>query len=196
MINTLQRVAHVTRINYGTFRGWVRHALAMLQWSVGSLQSATDVDLRKADRLVFVCLGNINRSCFAEGVATREGAMACSFGLSTTTGAPAFHMAVATAERLGVDLQAHQATNLTDYIARPGDLLLVMEVRHIKRLRRAGLGHVPTALLGAWTHPRRLHLHDPHKLSSDYFLTCFGLIESATRALVHEWKATRQGSTR
>lgn len=194
MITTLQRVASAMRTNYGTFRGWVRHMLAMLQWAAGLLPSATGEEMQATRRLVFVCLGNINRSCFAEAVARREGAPSCSFGLSTTTGAPAFPMAVDTAARMGLNLQAHLATNLTDYTAEPGDLLLVMEVRHIARLKASGLGHVPVALLGAWSYPRRLHLHDPYKLSPEYFLTCFSLIESATRALVHDWKAARRGA--
>lgn len=188
-----KKIALVTRINFGTFRGWVRHALAMAQWYAGGLDHAVQPDLGSTRRLVFVCLGNINRSCFAEAVARREGATCTSFGLSTTTGAPAFERAIGTAVRHGIDLSQHQATDLKDYRPEPGDLLLVMEVRHLGRLRASGLGHIPVALLGAWSYPRRLHLHDPHKLSEAYFLSCFSIIESATRALVHEWRAARSG---
>jgi protein-tyrosine phosphatase len=45
-------------------------------------------------RLVFVCLGNINRSAFGHVVAAGLGVRVVSIGLSTpTTGAPAFEKA-------------------------------------------------------------------------------------------------------
>jgi len=71
------------------------------------------------DRLVFVCLGNINRSAFAEQVARSLSANTCSIGLSTTTGAPAFDKAIETAPLFGLDLSHHRATNLKDYAFRP-----------------------------------------------------------------------------
>jgi protein-tyrosine phosphatase len=191
----LERVLRVIDVNFGTFRGWVRHTLALVQWLSGGLDAQTQVDLRQTRRLVFVCLGNINRSCFAEAVARRLGVSCTSFGLSTTTGASAYVGAAVTAPRFGLDLTGHCATNIDDYRPEPGDLLLVMEVRHLHRLRQAGLGHLPTALLGTWSYPRRIHIHDPHKLSPEYFITCFTVIESATRALVAEWNsAGREGA--
>ncbi len=167
----------------------------MAQWLVGGLDDLTQPALGKASRLVFVCLGNINRSCFAEAVARRAGAPAVSIGLSTTTGIPAFHTAVDTARLFGLDLTRHRTTDLADFVPQEGDLLLVMEVRHVRRLRQAGLGHLPIALLGAWSRPMRIHLHDPHTLSSEYFATCFAQIDSATRGLVHAWRGARDGAS-
>lgn len=185
------RLAALIRTNHGTFRGWVRHALALTQWLAGGLNAYTVADLRRFDRLVFVCLGNINRSAFAEAVARREGAQTVSLGLATNTGAPAFAMAVETSGAFHVDLSSHRATALSDHVPRQGDLLLVMEVRHIARLRAAGIPASSIALLGAWSYPRRLHIHDPHTLSAEYFKTCFAVIESATRNLVADWQAQR-----
>lgn len=178
--------------NYGTFKGSVRHALTLTHWLTGGLDVLVQPDLRQVERLVFVCLGNINRSCFAEAVAHRLGAPACSLGLSTTTGAPAFHRAVTTAQQFGLDLGSHRATDLTDHLPQPGDLLLTMEVRHVRRLQRLDLNKRPIALLGGWGSPQRLHIHDPHTLSPEYFQTCFTLIESATRNLVTEWRRQRE----
>ncbi|MQM29706.1 MAG: phosphotyrosine protein phosphatase [Candidatus Accumulibacter phosphatis] len=184
-----QTVRHLTAVNYGTFRGWVRHFLAQLEWVIGRLDRFVVVQPKSVKRLVFVCLGNINRSAFAEAVAGTLGAHACSLGLATTTGAPAFETAVTTAQRLGIDLLEHAATDLSDFSYRPGDLLLTMEIRHVHRLIENGIPAEAIALLGAWSNPRRLHLHDPALQSEDYFMTCFVLIHSATINLVGALRA-------
>jgi protein-tyrosine phosphatase len=179
----------LVRTNHGTWRGWVRAALAEGEYLLGRVDDHVTPDLARVNRLVFVCLGNINRSAFAEQVARRLGVRTCSIGLSTTTGAPAFRTAQATSPLFGIDLTAHRATNLTDHTAAADDLLLVMEVRHARRLVQHGMPPRSIALLGHWAAPRRLHLHDPHVLDEAYFRTCFTLIESAVRGLVAELEA-------
>ncbi len=185
------RAAEFNRINHGTFRGWVRHSLALLQWLFGGLDDCVNPDLSKVERLVFVCLGNINRSAFAEAVARREGAATASLGLSTAPGLPAFSKAMETATGFAIDLRAHRTANLAEHQHREGDLMLAMEVRHVMRLRAAGVPAASIALLGAWSRPKRLHIHDPHTLSDDYFKACFTVIESATRNLVVDWRKHR-----
>jgi protein-tyrosine phosphatase len=180
------------RRRYGTERGWVRLALAGLEHRAGRLHAYTEVDLSRVRRFVFVCLGNICRSPYAEHVARRAGLPCASLGLSTTTGAPAFEDAVATAAARGADLGAHQATDLADFEIEDGDLLLAMEVRQARRLDSLLAGRdVQVALLGAWAVPRRLHIHDPHTLGSDYFVTCFEAIESAVAGLAAAYFRTR-----
>lgn len=169
-------------INFGTFRGWVRQQLAQVSYLLGRYEAQTRLPL-KVDRLVFVCLGNINRSAFGAEVARRIGLKAVSIGLSTTTGAPATPMAIAQAACQGFSLGEHRATNLTDYAYQDGDLLIAMEARHVERLVAKGIPRDAIILLGAWSRPQRLHLHDPHTLSAEYFSTCFTLIESAVRKL-------------
>lgn len=176
----------LTAANYGTFRGWVRHVLAEIEWLAGRVDRFVVADPEKVRRLVFVCLGNINRSAFGEAVARARGVRACSVGLATTTGAPAFEKAVSTAGRFGIDLSAHAATDFTDFRYTPGDLLLAMEIRHVHRLMAGGIPAEAIALLGAWSSPRRLHLHDPALQSDDYFMTCFTLIHSAVISLVEQ----------
>jgi protein-tyrosine phosphatase len=91
-----------------------------------------------------------------------------SLGLSTTTGAPAFEKAVAAAPVYGFDLTAHRATNFTDFKYQPGDLLLAMEAprpradpsRHSRRRHRPA---------GALVAPHRIHIHDPHLHTDQYF---------------------------
>ncbi|HSV50988.1 MAG TPA: hypothetical protein VLJ57_02645 [Burkholderiaceae bacterium] len=162
-----------------------------MEFVLGRLESHTRPAASQVDRLVFVCLGNINRSAFAEQVARALGANTCSIGLSTFTGAPAFHKAVETAPGFGVDLTQHRATDIKDFSVRTGDLLLAMEIRHARQLVAAGIPGESIALLGHWASPHRIHLHDPHTLSDAYFRTCFTLIHSAVHGLVDEMRATQ-----
>jgi len=174
----------LVRGNHGTLRGWVRTLLAQAEYLLGRVDVHLHPDAPLVSRLVFVCLGNINRSAFAEQVARSLGAHSCSIGLSTTTGAPAFTKAIATAPEFGLDLGAHRATDLRDYRFEPGDLLVVMELRHARRLLAQGIPARSVVLLGHWAAPHRLHLHDPHTLSDAYFRTCFTLIHAGVRGLV------------
>lgn len=164
---------------YGTSRGYVRHLLGLLQWQFCRLQGYQRMDPARARRLVFVCLGNINRSAFGQAVAHSLGVPAHSFGLSTSTGSPATPQAILEAKRRGYSLEAHRATSLGDYEYLDGDVLLVMEVRHARQLVQRGYPAGSICFLGLWGKPRRVHLHDPHTLSQAYFQTCFGLIETA-----------------
>jgi protein-tyrosine phosphatase len=183
------KISQVLDINYGTFRGWVRSLLGQLEYVTGRLNPHLQPSVPTVQRLVFVCLGNINRSAFAAEVARSRQATVHSIGLSTTTGAPAFHTAVSTASRLGYDLSAHTATDLSDYAYQTGDLLLVMEVRHIGRLIASGIPAHAITPLGQWASPVRIHLHDPHTLSDEYFRTCFNLINSAVINLTEDFRA-------
>ena len=183
------RISQVLDVNYGSFRGWVRSLLGQMEYVTGRLNPHIQPAVSNVNRLVFVCLGNINRSAFAAEVARGRRANVHSIGLSTTTGAPAFHTAVSTAARLGYDLLAHTATDRSDYTYQVGDLLLIMEVRHIGRLIAAGIPAQAIALLGCWASPIRIHLHDPHTLSDEYFRTCFNLIHSAVINLTEEFTA-------
>lgn len=183
------RLTQVINANHGTARGWVRALLSQTEYVLGRLEPFVAPAHADVQRLVFVCLGNINRSAFAEQVARSLGARTCSIGLSTTTGAPAFDKAQEFAPRFGLDLSQHRATNMSDYARQPGDLLLAMETRHARQLVAAGVPPACIALLGHWSSPHRIHLHDPHTLSDAYFKTCFTLIQSAVRGLAEDLRS-------
>jgi protein-tyrosine phosphatase len=169
--------------NHGTWRGWVRATLCELEYGLGRLDAHLAPDLAQVRRVVFVCLGNINRSAFAEQVAVAHGLNCCSIGLSTSTGAPATDAARRMAPLFGCSLEQHRSTPLQGWQHEPGDLLLVMEARHARRLVAQGFDPGAIAMLGHWAAPRRLHLHDPHKLSDAYYRSCFTLIRSAVEGL-------------
>ena len=71
-------------------------------------------------------------------------------------------------------------------LGQPGDLLLAMEVRHVHELIRRGIPADAIALLGHWSRPHRIHIHDPHLHTDQYFRTCFAIIHSAVANLVEE----------
>lgn len=163
---------------FGTWRGAIRLGLSYIEVATG--QAAIVAPSGEVRRLVFVCHGNICRSAFAEHVARRAGINTASFGLSTSADMPAHTPMMAAAERLGYDLTNHRTTRAQDFSPIAGDLLLGMEVRHLRGLARdERLGPVPRSLLGLWTAPPLPHIHDPFELDPAYMTNCLRRIESA-----------------
>lgn len=184
-------VVDIVNTRFGTFRGAVRLALSYGQLALGQSHvrfgSAADVK-----RLVFVCHGNICRSAFADVAARALGMNVASFGLSTSNDLPAHPPAATAAAKLGHDLSAHRTLRADDYVPLPGDLLLAMEVRQLRRLSRdPRLQHVPRSLLGLWAQPKIPHLHDPYKLSADYMDTCLRRIDGAVKRLANAFPGAR-----
>lgn len=182
------RLKKLIEINYGTHRGLVRLLLADLEYFLGRWSPDT-IDPPRVKRLVFVCLGNINRSAFAEAVAAQQGARTASLGLSTSTGSPAFHKAIETAAKFGCDLAAHRTTNISDFQPEEGDLFVTMEIRHAKQLLALGYPPEFVTLLGFWAAPQRVHIHDPYTLADEYFPTCFSVIHTGVLNLVEQLRS-------
>ncbi|CAN5194278.1 N/A [soil metagenome] len=176
-------VADAIDRRFGTWRGLVRLALSYAQ-----APAVPKADLGKVQRLVFVCHGNICRSAYADVLARNLGLNAASFGLSTATGKPAHPPIVAVAREMSVDLESHRSTRVEDFVPLPGDLLLVMEVRQIARLRSdPRFDGTPIDLLGRWAGTP--HLHDPYDLSEGYVRTSLTRIDRAVRALAKAVRA-------
>jgi len=179
---------------FGTWRGAVRLGLAHVERRAGRA-AEVPVDPANVQRLVFVCQGNICRSAYAEAIARRLNVDTASFGLSTGSGLSADPAAMVAASELGVDLSAHRTTAAADFVAKPGDLLLAMEVRQMHRLATdPRFADIPRALLGATVGVP--HLHDPFGLSPAYFLTCFRRIEAAVTALAALYPQARPDGLR
>ncbi|MRW93539.1 phosphotyrosine protein phosphatase [Duganella sp. FT80W] len=172
---------------HGSWRGAVRAWLARADLRAGRLTAFQLHHPERVRRVVFVCLGNICRSAYAQRVAADIGMQCASIGLSTTTGAASPDAARHAATRAGVNLNAHRATDIRDFSIQPGDLLLAMEPRHARTLQRylAGRPDIQIALLGLWCQPPTPHLHDPYTLSDAYFDLCFARIRQAVLRLHH-----------
>ncbi len=176
---------------FGTLRGAVRLGLSYAEL-VSGLASTKAPAKGSVRRLVFVCHGNICRSAFAQAVARREGFRTAGFGLSTTSGQPAHAPVVAEAARRGVPLDDHRTTALGDFAFEPGDLLLVMEVRQLTRLRaNPSLTRLPRNLLGRFATPPVPHLHDPYMIDPAYLPTCLDRIERAVVNLCRAYPTAR-----
>jgi protein-tyrosine phosphatase len=168
---------------FGTLRGAIRLALAYAETGSG-LAPVLRPDPGSVSRLVFVCHGNICRSAFAEAAAQREGLNAASVGLSTESGRPAHQPVIELAHKSGLDLAHHRTTSVDAYDPREGDLLLTMEVRHLRKLAaHPGLKGLPRVLLGSYAPTPVPHLHDPYGLSDAYLETCLRRVNGAVRQL-------------
>jgi protein-tyrosine-phosphatase/peptidoglycan/xylan/chitin deacetylase (PgdA/CDA1 family) len=170
---------------HGTWRGAVRAWLARIDLRRGRLSAFSLQYPDRVQRVVFVCLGNVCRSAYAQRVAERLGMQAVSIGLSTTTGASSPDSALRAAARGGEDLSAHRATDLRDFAIQAGDLLVAMEVRHAQALQNRLIARqdIQIALLGLWCDPPEPHLHDPYTLSDAYFDRCFARLRQAVHGL-------------
>ncbi len=166
--------------NYGTHRGVVRLWISQIRFHLGYYRQYEKVQWDRVERPVFVCLGNICRSPFGHHYAAKSIESVASIGVSTTTGSPADPQAIKVAQLNGVDMTKHIATNIADYQPQKGDLLLMVEDRHLAKLGDiAKSDDVQITMLGLWGNKRFPLLYDPHHLSDEYFDICFKRIINA-----------------
>lgn len=164
---------------FGTVRGLARLVLSYAE-VIGGVAPILVPEEDSVRRLVFLCHGNICRSPFAAYVAKNAGRSTASFGLSTTTGLPAHPPVQAIAKTKGYDLTPHHSMTVEDFTSLPGDLLVAMEVRHLRKLAAVErLRSVPRILLGCHLDLPIPHLHDPYSLGERYMKTCLERIEKA-----------------
>jgi protein-tyrosine phosphatase len=179
----------ITR-RFATARGAMRLLLSYGEVALG-MAGQRKPEPGEVRRLVFVCHGNICRSAYAHVLAKRAGARVASFGLSTATGRGAHAPVVAAAARRGVNMTAHRSTDIDDFAAQPGDLLLAMETRHLRQLAtEPSVAHLPRMLLGSFARPPVPHLHDPYDEDEAYLPMCLTRIERAVAALVRRYPSS------
>jgi protein-tyrosine phosphatase len=184
-----QRLRKLVNRNYAGYRGLLRLGLANLDYLLGTTRKFTQPDLSRVQRLVFVCMANLKRSAFAQAVAEKAGLRVASFGIYTVTGQLPPPMSARVAAEFGYPLSRHRSTDMMMFRHEPGDLYLVMELRHAVLLERQGIPAAQIALLGHWAHPQRLHINDPHRAGEEYLRTCFTVIQSAVFHLGIKLKA-------
>ena len=145
--------------------------------------------LGRASHLLFVCYGNINRSAIAEVLARAHlppWLTISSAGFHPQVGREADPVMVSVAERHGYDLSASRSKCLTPAMATSADIIFVMEVEHLRRIRRefpAASGK--TFLLGGAKEPRKpcADIADPFGQSHATYEGCFTRIEACIRAM-------------
>ena len=88
--------------------------------------------------ILTLCIGNICRSPLAEALLARElpGHSVTSAGLGAVVGAPADPFSLEIAAEQGLDLSAHRARQVSQWMCQQAELILVMEQAHKLRLEQ------------------------------------------------------------
>jgi protein-tyrosine-phosphatase len=183
------------RARHGRLSGVLRAARTDAWALFGGTSRWTSPVSATPSRLVFVCKGNICRSAFAHARASGLPIAVASFGLDASDGAAPWAPIVETAARLGVDMRAHRATRLTAEAFRDGDLVLVFETDHARRVEAlvpAGRT-VDVRLFGALVAPRRLHVEDPYGLGDAYVRNCLAYVDTGVTQLGARLLAAESG---
>lgn len=172
---------------------WVRlrrrivRALRGMSWVRRRDAAAARADVAKADRILFLCYGNICRSPFAERVARRllpDSVDVASSGVHPTVGRPSPEAARSAARRLGVDLEDHASARLTPAMLGEADVIFVFDVRNwVDLLGRDRAALARTHFLGNLDPSGPLEISDPWGESEERFVTTYRRIRSTVESL-------------
>lgn len=149
---------------------------------------------KQISNILFVCIGNICRSPFAQGLFTKQmrqkgynGFYADSAGLLALPGNSATFLAKKVAVEHGVDLAGHKAKRLSQKLVDWSELILVMEKSHKDEL----LVDFPEAtdktfLMRRFARfgSRNRGIADPYGLQYDAYRFCYLDIKDAVSGLV------------
>lgn len=141
---------------------------------------------RPVGSVLFLCLGNLCRSPFAEVAAAQRlaGVAIASAGFLSHDGRPSPPHVVQTAQALGVDLSAARAQRVTAAQVAQADLIVCMDVSHLERLEREfPQALAKTTLLGLFAPSGPVEMRDPYDLSPAATRTVFVEMLQAIDAL-------------
>jgi protein-tyrosine phosphatase len=174
----------------------VKKPLRDLSWILKGANLRNPPLPEKVGSILFVCLGNICRSPFAEKlVAERvkgiEPRISCaSAGIRTTQAGRSPAFACEVARTFGVTLDAHRPQTLTRELVDAHDLIVVMEAAHLLTLRasypNASDRIVLLSLLDSQARPGydRYNIADPFSRPREAFEACYQRIEHASSNLL------------
>jgi protein-tyrosine phosphatase len=157
--------------------------------------------------ILFVCLGNICRSPFAERVATarlrefgQRPAKCASAGIRTTQAAEPPPEAKLAARRYGVSLDRHRPQQLTKELVSAYDMIIVMESSQAESLRRLYAEcHDRVFLLPLFDQGAagfdRFHIVDPFSQPLTAFEHCYHRIDRAVLQLIEGIARTRTAAS-
>jgi protein-tyrosine phosphatase len=143
----------ITRVLRSGGATQVKRGLRNLWWTVKGRGIANPPLPARVDALLFVCLGNICRSPFAEVIASERlrGSASprrvSSAGIRTRQAAEAPPDARAVASRYGVSLDEHRPRPLTEQLMAAHDMVIVMESSQMDLLRRLYPRHAERVFL-------------------------------------------------
>jgi glycosyltransferase involved in cell wall biosynthesis/protein-tyrosine-phosphatase len=148
--------------------------------------------LRSARHVLIVCKGNIIRSPFAArliGQALDHGRRVriSSAGLEATPGTSPPPAATASAARHQVDVSTHVASCVTPEAVAASDVIFVMEVDHLRVIRRRyPQARSKTFLLTCLVPASPLEVADPFDGDDSAFRACFDHISESVRPIVRQ----------
>ena len=174
-----------------------------LLFKLGVFRRYAKPDWSKVDRLVFVCLGNINRSAYGEAKARSLGMNSISYGIDADETKGASAEAIRNGGSRGIDLTPHGCRSIYNIELQAGDLILAVEPAHMHAIESAlatnnthGLP-LQLTLLGIWSLSPSPFIQDPICRSDIYFGSCFDRIDEAIYRIKSEIeKAKRNGQSR
>lgn len=142
--------------------------------------------------MLFVCLGNICRSPFAERLAAarRPGIRCLSAGIKTTQSARSPTEACEAAATRGIWLDGHRPMTLTRQMVDEYDLVIVMEAGQLEQLRGLYPAAVPRLFLlplfqsGAPRGYERYNIADPFSRPRSEYDECYDRIDRAVAGLL------------
>ena len=140
----------------------------------------------EAGSLLFVCLGNICRSPFAEQLALRDlpaDRRASSAGHYPEPGRRTPPAAVAVARRFGVDLRAHRSRLLSRKLLEQADAVFVCDRQNHRAIAETHPWAIErTHFLGALSPDGPLAIRDPFGGAAAGYETAYGQLAAAIEA--------------
>lgn len=166
-------------------RGIVRRLAAKIHLASGGFNALKDIDAARVDRFVFVCVGNVCRSPYAEAAAQSQGVSATSCGVDVSRSTPAELMAVEAASLRGMDLSAHRSRSIYEVQLDSADCLVVMAPAHLAAVQAvAAASSCQVTLLGLWCNPVIVEIPDPYGKPLEEFRKCYDEIDRALTGLL------------
>lgn len=138
------------------------------------------------DSILVVCTGNICRSPIGERLLRQQlpGKRITSAGIFGLEGSPADLSAQDVAWHHGISLEGHRARKLTRQLMRESDLILVMELAHLRFISAmAPELRGKSLLFGQWLEQQEIP--DPYRKSREAFDYVFGLLGKASQEWAH-----------
>lgn len=152
------------------------------------LHKARNIDSGNIGRIIFICIGNICRSPFAEVVALKEncGLPVISMGLQASGNASPDLVAQKVAKEFGYNLDDLCSTKIEVAKLKSSDLLVVMEVSQLKELEYVTKKvKCQITLLGVWDDQPMLSIDDPYGRSESRFRKVFTQIKPSVHNLLN-----------
>lgn len=157
----------------------IYYCYRLLYW-LGAFRKYSSPELHKVKRLVFICMGNINRSAYAEYKAKSIGIESVSYGIDADENKGASLSATRNAKARHIDLGDHRCRSMAHMKLQNGDLVLAVEPAHIDMIKTAIDGEdVQLSLIGLWSKTPTPFIQDPICRSDTYFQHCFARIDQA-----------------